>query len=741
MRILGHDITIRKAGRNQSSRRVEGSNVQTREVYVSPYQNALRQQVPLNADLKLYRMLREAIPCLDVAVDKLVRLIGFPEIVADEPLKTEIEAWMKGVRCPPLQTGLNSWFVNHVDSMLWSGKAVSEIVPTNNRKDIYALVNIDPETIVYQVVPDDPLSLNVAQKQNGKPEPVVLDADWIAVNLYNPGTNPHGRSLYASLPFVSEVLMTMYTGLRNTWDRFGTPTYNVRINLPNDFVDPAGSKIREMMGKVEKSFVEAMEARKAGQIRDFFSANIDVSVIGAEGETLNFSTPYRDIMEQIAGKTGLPPWMLGFTWSSTERLSSNQVDMLTSTIDSIWDELYPDVYRIIQRWMLLTGRRGEFDIIRNAVSLQDALDTARAEQISALAEKTRQEVGWKLWTTGVYTQEQYAEHILGEDWDGQIAVPMTEPPAMPSPAGNDEGQNNNSVSLSAKHSHIHTADCSCGELYRDADAQVSYGNGEQPKDRRIAEAIDGMYGDMKAAITVLRDKAWQIFDLPDPMLENSANKADGDPFSYTPEQEAAFDRAIEQFLTTMAGKYRDKIGFTAQDSGDGVIQQWERFAHSLGVGRAVEMTGAEAAMVLPGRNSTAITDLMNNAFDRLSDNGRLRLETSLGGLKDIIREGMDLGQNPIAVAREMSGRFDSYAGWEFQRLARTEISFAQNAGLIDEFNAEGVDMSRIDINAFPAHPNCLCSYTIELGQDGKWYMVYDIAIQACSICQAYAGRG
>jgi hypothetical protein len=225
------------------------------------------------------------------------------------------------------------------------------------------------------------------------------------------------------------------------------------------------------------------------------------------------------------------------------------------------------------------------------------------------------------------------------------------------------------------------------------------------------------------------------------MLTNSANKAEGDPFSYTPEQEAAFDRAIEQFLTTMAGKYRDKIGFTAQDGGDGVIQQWERFAHSLGVGRAVEMTGAEAAMVLPGRNSMAIVDLLNNAFDRLSDNGRLRLETSLDGLKDIIREGMDLGQNPIVVAREMSGRFDSYAGWEFQRLARTEISFAQNAGLIDEFGAEGVDMSGVSEDPPPFHPNCLCSLSIEQNQDGAWKAVYDIAIQACAICQAYAGRG
>ncbi len=735
MRIFGYEIRKVRQGQ-QSTRRTEGTSAQSREVWQSPYLNSLRQQVPLNADLKLYKMLREAIPCLDTAVDKLVRLLGFPEIVADEPLKSEIETWMRGVRCPPLQSGMNSWFVNHVDSMLWSGKAVSEIVPTNNRKDIYALVNIDPETIVYQNIPDDPLSLAVAQKQNGKPEPVVLDPEWIAVNLYNPGTNPHGRSLYASLPFISEIMLTVESALRNTWERFGTPTYQVNFETPSDWVDPDGSKIRAIMKVIEDNFVDAMEARKAGQIKDFFSSNIKVSVVGAAGETLEFPTTHRAIMEQIAGKTGLPSWMLGFTWSSTERLSSNQVDMLTSTINSIWDELYPDLYRIIQRWMVLTGRRGEFEIVRNAVNLQDAVETARAELIEAQAVKSRESTATRLWQTGVYTQEQYAEHVLGDDFDGQIANVMTEPPAMPSPVGSANQNDAGNVNLMAKHG----PDCDC-DAHKDADAQVSYGQGEQPKDRRIADIIDGMYGDMKAAVVTLRDRTWQIFGLPEPTLQNSANKGMRDPFSYTPEQEAAFDRAIEQFLTTMAGKYRDKIGFTAYDGGDGVIQQWERFAHSLGVGRAVEMTGAEAAMVLPGRNSTAIKNLLNIAFDRLSDNGRLRLETSLGGLRDLIREGMDLGQNPIAVAREMSGRFDAYAGWEFQRLARTEVSFAQNAGLIDEFGAEGVDMSGVIDDAPPFHPNCLCSISIEQKEDGTWNAVYDIAIQACAICQAYAGRG
>lgn len=724
MRILGYDLSLRRAA--QVQRAAEGHTAQSRAAWTSPYLGAVRQQVPLQADLRLYRILRETIPCLDSAVGWLTILMGQPEIVADEPLKSEIEGWMRGVRCPPLQVGMTTWLRNHVDSLLWSGKAVGEVVPANSGRDIYALCNIDPETIIYQIDPDSPLDVRVCQTQRGAVEPVVLDQDWLAVNLYQCGTNPHGKSLFYSLPFVTEILLSMEQSLRQTWERFGCPTYNVRWNTPEGYVDPLGTQTAAIMLGIETNFTEAMEARRDGHIRDFFNTDVEVSVIGAEGEELEFSTPYRAIMEQIAGKTGLPSWLLGFHWSTTERLSTQQADMLASNLNGIWEEMYPDIYRIIKLRQDMTGRRGEFELKRHAVSLQDAVETARARLIDAQADKTREETGRKYWQAGVMDQTQYAEYSLGEDFDGAIATPMDEPPApAPSPGG-----------FGAVQLRAHSVrNGKCGHTHK---ASVNYGTAEQPRDRRIRQAVDDFYTAILDELGTLRRAAFRAFDLTDTTKRARAHKDDEaqpdfDPFNFSDEQMRVLDDAIDQFLTTMRGEGGDRASFV---EADGLIQENDRFAHAIGVERATEMTGVDAS-ALGERNEAAERALLENAFDRLSEGGRTRLDGQIDDLRTIISDGMSEGRNPMDVARDMSERFDTYERYEFNRLARTEIAFAQNEGQMNEFRAEGVDMSAVESDPPPWHPNCMCGLSIEQNDEGQWVGVYDIADQACEICQEY----
>lgn len=44
--------------------------------------------------------------------------------------------------------------------------------------------------------------------------------------------------------------------------------------------------------------------------------------------------PVRQLLEQIVAKLGLPPFLLGLSWSSTERMSSQQADILTSELEA-----------------------------------------------------------------------------------------------------------------------------------------------------------------------------------------------------------------------------------------------------------------------------------------------------------------------------------------------------------------------------------------------------------------------
>ena len=69
---------------------------------------------------------------------------------------------------------------------------------------------------------------------------------------------------------------------------------------------------------------------RSGSVRDFVAVgDVDIQVIGADAPVLDSEVPVRQILEQVVAKTGIPPFMLGLSWSSTERMSSQQADMLT----------------------------------------------------------------------------------------------------------------------------------------------------------------------------------------------------------------------------------------------------------------------------------------------------------------------------------------------------------------------------------------------------------------------------
>ena len=56
---------------------------------------------------------------------------------------------------------------------------------------------------------------------------------------------------------------------------------------------------------------------------------------GADNQILDSSVPIRQILEQLVSKTGIPPFMLGLSWSSTERMSTQQADLLTTEMTAI----------------------------------------------------------------------------------------------------------------------------------------------------------------------------------------------------------------------------------------------------------------------------------------------------------------------------------------------------------------------------------------------------------------------
>ena len=123
-------------------------------------------------------------------------------------------------------------------------------------------------------------------------------------------------------------------------------------------------------------------------MRDFVAVgDVEIKVIGADGQILDSEVPVRQILEQLVAKTGLPPFLLGLNLASTERMSAQQTDLLTSELWAIRRTVEPVLLRICRLWMQLHGYAEDVEIVWDEISLQDIVEQAHAELYRAQAEK------------------------------------------------------------------------------------------------------------------------------------------------------------------------------------------------------------------------------------------------------------------------------------------------------------------------------------------------------------------
>ena len=90
-------------------------------------------------------------------------------------------------------------------------------------------------------------------------------------------------------------------------------------------------------------------------------------------------------------KTGLPPFLLGLAWSTTERMSAQQADLLTSELWALRRTVQPALLKICRTWLAMEGLDPRVEILWDDISLQDISEQAQAELHLAQAEKYRAE--------------------------------------------------------------------------------------------------------------------------------------------------------------------------------------------------------------------------------------------------------------------------------------------------------------------------------------------------------------
>lgn len=342
---------------------------------------------------ELYDALRSEIPILDACIGKIVRLTGDFKLKAEnqsvQPLldrfSLEVPVGISGV-------SINTFADMYLDSLLTYGKAVGEIITDKNQRTVSGLWVGD--STIFRVRQGSGRTDMCITQIYGDEESPVINPERMVYTALNPSPkHPEGVSILRGLPSLSRILMRIYECIGQNFDRVGNVRYAVTYN-PSDDGDKAFAKERAM--EIAKEWSNGMNAAKYGSVKDFVAAgDVQIKVIGAENQLIDTEIPVRQILEQMISKLSIPPFLLGLNWSSTERMSSQQADILTSELEYYRRLMTPILRRIGLTFLRLNGIDSDISVEWANINLQDEealakarLYNAQAKQLELINQKT-----------------------------------------------------------------------------------------------------------------------------------------------------------------------------------------------------------------------------------------------------------------------------------------------------------------------------------------------------------------
>lgn len=342
-------------------------------------------------EYRLYRTLREAVPIIDAALSKIVRLTGtFTVKCEKKSCEKRLGDFLRTVRCDRGSVGIEQFLYVYLGSLLTYGTAAAEIVLSGDGRRIYSLLNVPLDAIELRLA-DNGIDTVVYSAGTGEGNPLPYQ-NLMCVSVLEPEPGSlYGTSILRGLPFVSSILLGIYNTTGVNFERVGNVRFAVTYK-PGSEGDRAMS--RQRAAAIADEWSKAMRNRDT--VSDFVSVgDVSVSVIGADNQILDTEIPVRQMLEQIVAKLGIPPFLLGLSWSTTERMSSQQADILTSELDYYRSILNGVIRRICNVWLQLNGEDCGYEIVWDNISLQDEVELAEARLANAQASQIEKELEGK----------------------------------------------------------------------------------------------------------------------------------------------------------------------------------------------------------------------------------------------------------------------------------------------------------------------------------------------------------
>lgn len=342
---------------------------------------ALKNYSPMKIkEYELYSSLREAVPIIDAAIDKTVRLMGnFSVTTGNDLVDSELNIFLNSVLTNGGNHGIFPFITTYINDMLTYGEAVGEIVLNKTKTDIAALYNAGLKDVTI-VANGSPLNLKVCLSDSVNTP--AKNQELIMPTLLNPKPGTvSGTSILRGLPFVSEILLTVFNSVKTNWERCGDVRFAVTYKPDNSSAAVTKKQARQIADEWSK-------AMRSSEVCDFVSVgDVNVKVIGADNNILDCDIPIKHLLEQIIAKLSLPPFVLGISWSSTERMSTQQADILTSELEFYRSLISPVIAKICKLYLRLNGYDDYVEVNWDLINLQDEVELSQARLNNAQAKE------------------------------------------------------------------------------------------------------------------------------------------------------------------------------------------------------------------------------------------------------------------------------------------------------------------------------------------------------------------
>ncbi|MGC2423179.1 MAG: hypothetical protein WA666_02360 [Nitrospirota bacterium] len=687
-----------------------------------PFSTWFEGYVPRVVSPEFYEVMREAIPVLGNAIRRLTALTGTLQVDGDNAkIVDELREFFTFVQVNDFQVGIQAFLDNWQNEVFEQGFAIAEKVWTKNRKDIRQLRVGDSKFIFFKN--DDQGNIYATMRPKPWPrlgvydptraihellDPHLLSGVWSSLGYYpvwapmevpldlsnkmylsfhGNNQDPYGESLLHGMEFIAQFLATIINQGRNIFERFGDPSYNVQLKTSGK--DLSGSdnsgvpNAQRRLQELKTDFDAVMHRKRKGLSGDFINvidkdSNLAITVIGADGKVLSFEVPYRICIEQLISKTGLPPWMLGISWSSNSGgVKDPEASLVMADAEIRKASVLPHLQILARDVLRARGRTwkdGDFILTLKSPNLYDVMQVAQARFLNAQAD----------------LMESGARQQANDEAAVEVSTQVTSPTAT-EPGGKITSRMKIKV---AGRSHHHA----CKE------AKV--------KDQQ-AEAI--VQQGLSATLSLwseLQDRVFRILALPSPPAK---------AVDFTPAQTAQVKDAIMQFAEDMAANSRTLRGPVATYTGR---------AHALGFLQAANASGLDIPLMDLLKNEAVYKKLLNDGFDLVRNDATRFYQDEI---KPAMQAGMLRGANSRDIASELAAQFGSWnSDWE--RLVRAEVCLAQERGKKSEWKSEKIKKVHFspapgaceictalegdyDIDDCPTpvddtHPRCTCSINL-----------------------------